>query len=608
MDLMGSSGCSKKRNIFGAPSPAKDNRNMTELMNTSEDQTFQRRFKATNAINLENAASFVNILDPIIDDADNVNLLKPVTMDEIHLPVNSIGPLKAPGPDGIHAMFYQKHWDLVKDKMSDIVLDFFQNNTSLRLLNHTNIALIPKVESPEIVSHFRPISLCNVVYKVISKILIARLKRLLVKCISRNQGAFAPGRSIVDNILIAHELFSSFNKKKATSGSMAIKLDLEKAYDSLDWNYIKLCLHRFGFDVKWINLIMDCISSVTFSILINGKHLNYAASNSKNHVGILSSPGGYRISNLMVADGYLIFVRATNKAANNKDPLNAKELLLKISNKLSGWKKATLSRAGKLTLIKSNIAGMPNHVMSCFKCPPKVTKAIDKETRSFFWGKDCHCPPVAWNQICLPKSLDGLGIRLTTSFNKAALAKLGWKVISDHDNWWVDIVRRNSGDEDINHLFFSCPFAANVWRSAGRITENLLLLCWNIWEARNNLIFRHSSSLPNMVVHAAASIGENYGRNNPCHFKGPTSIPQVIRWLPLPVGFAKLNFDGSVVNNKKASSGFVIRDHDGSPSLLVREPLVMLLSPLLKEVQSVMVFIMRSTLTVESFMSKVAPS
>ncbi|XP_062014664.1 uncharacterized protein LOC133731265 [Rosa rugosa] len=67
-----------------------------------------------------------------------------------------------------------------------------------------------------------------------------------------------------------------------------------------------------------------------------------------------------------------------------------------------------------------------------------------------------------------------------------------------------------------------------------------------------------------MVVHAVASIGENYRRNNPCHFKGPASIPQVIRWLPPPAGFAKLNFDGSVVNNKKASSGFVIREHDGS--------------------------------------------
>ncbi|XP_024190617.1 uncharacterized protein LOC112194635 [Rosa chinensis] len=186
-------------------------------------------------------------------------------------------------------------------------------------------------------------------------------------------------------------------------------------------------------------------------------------------------------------------------------------------------------------------------------------------------------------------------------------------------------------DEDLNHLFFFCPFAANVWCSAGitntdfqnfeewflswfrkdyqkSTIENLLLLCRKIWDARNNLIFRHSPSLPNMVVHAAASIGENYRRNNPCLFKGPASTSQVICWLPPPAGFAKLNFNGSVVNNKKAAAGFVIRDHDGSPLLLVRKLLVMLQSPLLKEVLFVMVFIMPSSLTVESFMSKVTPS
>ena len=105
--------------------------------------------------------------------------------------VNSIGVLKAHGPDGIHAVFYQKSWGLVGQSITNMVKDFFHSDSSLRLINHTHIALIPKVESLELVTNFRPISLCNVTYKIITKIMVNRIKPLLVDCISRNQGAFA---------------------------------------------------------------------------------------------------------------------------------------------------------------------------------------------------------------------------------------------------------------------------------------------------------------------------------------------------------------------------------------------------------------------------------
>lgn len=175
------------------------------------------------------------------------------------------------------------------------------------------------------------------------------------------------------------------------------------------------------------------------------RKLNALALKPKKHVGILSSPCGFRITNLMFADDCLIFGRASSTAARNivsvlndfshasgqkinfhklsvyfspnvtshdkscivnilgiqhrttigkylgihkiifwKDPINAKELLLRISKKLASWKSNTLSRAGRLTLIKTNLSGMSNHVMSCFKCPLKITKALDKESRNFF--------------------------------------------------------------------------------------------------------------------------------------------------------------------------------------------------------------------------------
>lgn len=152
-----------------------------------------------------------------------------------------------------------------------MVKDFFSIGSSLRLINHTHIALIPKVDNPEVVSNFRPISLCNVTYKIITKIMVNWIKPLLTYCISINQVAFAPGRSIQDNILIAHETFSSFKGRKGRNGAMAIKLDLEKAYDFISWDFIKVVLIRFGFNTHWIGLIMECITSTSFSVLVNGK-------------------------------------------------------------------------------------------------------------------------------------------------------------------------------------------------------------------------------------------------------------------------------------------------------------------------------------------------
>ena len=196
----------------------------------------------------------------------NLKLIAPITVDEIFAAVSSIGALKVPGPDRLHAIFYQTYWNEIKSSVINVIQDFFTNKSSLQEINRTNIALIPKVENPETTSHFRPISLCNVIYKIISKIIVNRLRPILMMCISQNQGAFAPGRSIIDNILIAHELFSDFNRKHGHIGTMAVKLDLEKAYDFLDWNYIKAILSKFGFCNSWINLIMECITSVSFCL------------------------------------------------------------------------------------------------------------------------------------------------------------------------------------------------------------------------------------------------------------------------------------------------------------------------------------------------------
>ena len=139
-------------------------------------------------------------------------------------------------------------------------------------LNDTYICLIPKVKSPQKVTEFRPISLCNVVYRQISKILANRLKRVLDAVIDELQSAFVPGRLITDNVLVAFETMHCIDqRKKGKKALMAIKLDMSKAYDKVEWVYLETMMRKMGFHERWSSLIMMCVTTVSYSMLINGE-------------------------------------------------------------------------------------------------------------------------------------------------------------------------------------------------------------------------------------------------------------------------------------------------------------------------------------------------
>jgi len=140
----------------------------------------------------------------------------------------------------------------------------------LKEFNHTDIALIPKIDNPSSVHHFRPISLINFNYKIISKILSNRFKPLIHKIISPTQSAFLKGRSIHNNTILAHEGFHTMKQKKGNGGLMALKLDMEKAFDSMEWNFLLKIFKLLGFNPIWINWISQCLSTSSFSILLDG--------------------------------------------------------------------------------------------------------------------------------------------------------------------------------------------------------------------------------------------------------------------------------------------------------------------------------------------------
>mgnify|MGYP000862446350 CR=1 FL=1 len=139
---------------------------------------------------------------------------------------------KDPGPDGFQAHFLQHYWDVCGKEVTSAVLRIVKGVDSAESINESVLVLIPKVENPTLLSQFRPISLCNVVYKIISKMITNRLKKILPELISPTQSGFVLGRLITDNVLVAYESFHAIKKKThGSNGYCVVKLDIHKAYD-----------------------------------------------------------------------------------------------------------------------------------------------------------------------------------------------------------------------------------------------------------------------------------------------------------------------------------------------------------------------------------------
>ncbi|XP_074301412.1 uncharacterized protein LOC141632799 [Silene latifolia] len=193
------------------------------------------------------------------------------TRKEVRTAVFQLGATKSPGPDGIPALFYQKFWFHIKTEVENAVLFMLNTGNISAEFNRTAIALIPKVSSPETVDNFRPISLCNVIMKIVTKCISNRLKGVMSFLVGDYQNGFVPGRHIADNILLSHELLHHIsNKRVGKRGLIAVKVDMSKAYDRLNWNFIRCTLLSMKFPATFVDLIMNCVTTVSYEVLING--------------------------------------------------------------------------------------------------------------------------------------------------------------------------------------------------------------------------------------------------------------------------------------------------------------------------------------------------
>ncbi|KAK4389823.1 putative ribonuclease H protein [Sesamum angolense] len=275
----------------------------------------------------------------------NRKLLEDYSAEEVKAALIQMFPFKSPGPDGMPPVFFQRFWNIVGNATTTTVLQLLNDHTFNPSLNFTHIVLIPKCQKPDTVAHFRPISLCNVIFKLASKTIANRLKPLLDHIISPSQSTFIPGRLITDNVLVAFELNHFLkNKRRGKEGHVAVKLDMSKAYDMIEWDFLENMLSKLGFHNRVVSLIMLCVRLVTYSLMLNGMQFGFVKPErgirqgdplspylfilcvegfscllqAKEHKGDIRGVAVARrapkVSHLLFADDTLIFCQATKEA------------------------------------------------------------------------------------------------------------------------------------------------------------------------------------------------------------------------------------------------------------------------------------------------------
>lgn len=195
-------------------------------------------------------------------------MIKPCSLEEVKTAVWDCDSYKSLGPDGVNFGFINDFWSELKDDIVCFISEFHQNGKLTKGINNTFIALIPKVDNPQKLNEFRPISLLGSMYKILAKVLSNRLRLVIGSVISESQSAFVRDRQILDGILMANRIVDE--ACKCRKELLLFKVDFEKAYDSVDWGYLDAIIGRMGFPTLWRKWIKECVCTATTSMLVNG--------------------------------------------------------------------------------------------------------------------------------------------------------------------------------------------------------------------------------------------------------------------------------------------------------------------------------------------------
>nr|GFB27352.1 hypothetical protein [Tanacetum cinerariifolium] len=327
------------------------------------------------------------------------------------------------------------------------VREFFTSGKLLKKVNATVIFLVPKISTPRRVSDFRPIACCNVVYKCISKIMVNRIKGCLSYLVDQNQSAFIPSRQISDNVLLSQELLRGYHRKRGYArcafkidiqkaydsvewgyhrkrgyARCAFKIDIQKAYDSVEWCFLRDCLNSFGFHSTMVKWIMECISSTSFSINVNGDLRGFLRGRERNiavnpHFKYHWKCKDLKITHLCFADDLMLFCHGDSKSVsilkNSLDEFGSVSGLLPSSLKSKVFfGKLPVRYLGVPLLSKrlyvSDCSMLIDKVYwsSMFILPVTISNEVERLMRDFLWnfgdfkrGK----ARIKWADVCKPK-------------------------------------------------------------------------------------------------------------------------------------------------------------------------------------------------------------
>lgn len=263
----------------------------TEEEINKEAERFFEEFMTTQPEDFEGAIveTLKDLLNFQCSEEDCKNLLKEVSKEEIKGVLFKMPGSKAPGPDGYTMEFFKETWTIIGEDVTVAVQSFFVKGFLPKGLNSTILSLIPKKITAKEMKDYRPISCCNILYKLISKILANRLKSILPKCISWNQSAFIKGRLLMENVLLATEIVKDYHKEDI-SPRCAMMIDISKAFDSVQWSFLLNTLKALGLPdlfIKWVSL---CITTASFSVQVNGELAGYFQSKRGLRQGCSLSP------------------------------------------------------------------------------------------------------------------------------------------------------------------------------------------------------------------------------------------------------------------------------------------------------------------------------